>query len=66
MESEKLGVCLTDKKATKENSFYLIINVAIIIILCSLLFGLLFMIPSKKQRKKRVNELDEDYEYTKT
>ena len=65
MENEKLGICLKDNAITKSNSFYLVINVAVIIILCSLFFGLLFMVSSKKQRKKRVNELEEDYEYTK-
>ena len=65
MEKENLGLCLVDNKVTKTNSFYLVINVAIIIILCALVFGLVFMMPSKKQRKKRINELQEDYEYTK-
>ena len=65
MDKENLGVCLDDENRTKTNSTYVVINVALISFLCALVIGLLFMMPSKKQRKKRVNELVEDYEYTK-
>ena len=36
-----------------------------LVFLCALVIGVLFMMPSKKQRKKRANELVEDYEYSK-
>ena len=65
MDKENLGVCLDDENRTKTNSTYVVINVALISFLCALVIGLLFMMPSKKQRKKRANELVEDYEYTK-
>ena len=65
MEKENLGVCLDGEKQPKTNSMYLIVNVGLICFLAALVIGLLFMMPSKKQRKKRANELVEDYEYTK-
>ena len=65
MDKEHLGICLDDEKQTKNNSTYVLINVALISFLCALVVGLLFMMPSKKERKKRANELVEDYEYTK-
>jgi len=65
MEKENLGVCLDEEKQPKTNSMYLIVNVGLICFLAALVIGLLFMMPSKKQRKKRANELVEDYEYTK-
>ena len=65
MEKENLGVCVTDA-SVKSSSFLLVINVGIIVFLSALVIGLLFMMPSKKQRKKRINELeDEGIEYTK-
>ena len=64
MDKENLGVCL-DANQPKENSIYLVLNVALICFLLAVVVGLLFMMPSKKQRKKRANELVEDYEYTK-
>ena len=66
LEKENLGVCLNEKSSNKTNSLYLIINVAILTFLCSLVIGILFMIPTKKQRKKRINELEEDFEYVKS
>ena len=65
MDKENLGVCL-DGTQPKENSIYLVLNVALISFLLAVIVGLLFMMPSKKQRKKRVNELEEDFEYTKS
>ena len=62
MEKENLGVCLSENNPVKDNSLYLIINVALISFLCVLIIGLLFMKPNKKQRKKRINELEEDLE----
>ena len=44
---------------------YLVLNVALICFLLAVNVGLLFMMTSKKERKKRANELVEDYEYTK-
>ena len=64
MEKENLGVCLDDNKQAKTNSMQ-IIYAAIICFLLALVVGLYFMNTSKKQRKKRANELVEDYEYTK-
>ena len=64
MEKESLGVCVDDGTQAKTNSMN-IITCAMIVFLCALVFGLFFMMPSKKQRKKRANELVEDYEYTK-
>lgn len=65
LEKENLGVCITDA-SVKSSSFLLVINVGIIVFLSALVIGLLFMMPSKKQRKKRINELeDEDIDYTK-
>ena len=64
MDKENLGVCL-DAVQPKENSMYLVLNIALICFLLAVIVGLLFMMPSKKQRKKRANELVEDYEYTK-
>ena len=65
MDKENLGVFIDDENRTQTNSIYVVINVALISFLCALFVGLLFMMPSKKQRKKRANELVEDYEYTK-
>jgi NADH-quinone oxidoreductase subunit G len=65
MEKENLGISLDDTTKTKANSMYIIINVALVSFLCALVIGLFFTMPSKKQRKKRANELVEDYEYTK-
>ena len=64
MEKESLGVFLDDGAQPKTNSMYVVIC-AMIVFLCALIFGYFFMMPSKKQRKKRANELVEDYEYTK-
>ena len=64
MEKESLGVCLDDGAQPKTNSMNVVIC-AMIVFLCALIFGYFFMMPSKKQRKKRANELVEDYEYTK-
>ena len=66
LENENLGVCLNEKSSIKANSLYLFINIAIVTFLCSLVVGLYFMIPSNKQRKKRINELEEDFEYVKS
>ena len=66
LEKENLGVCLNEKSSIKQNSLYTLINIAIITFLCSLVIGLIFMLPSKKQRKKRINELEEDFEYVKS
>ncbi len=65
MDKESLSVFYNDKNTeTKENSLSLIINVVIISFVLGLIISFLFMLP-KKQRKKRLNELEEDYEYTK-
>ena len=65
MDKESLSVFYNDKNTeTKENSLSLIINVVIISFVLGLIISFLFMLP-KKQRKKRLNELEEGYEYTK-
>ena len=64
MEKENLGVCLGEVTQNKTNNMSLIFSGALVF-LCALVIGVLFMMPSKKQRKKRVNELVEDYEYSK-
>ena len=66
LEKESLGVCLNEKSSIKTNSLYLVINVAIITFLCSLVIGLFSMKTNKTQRKKRINELEEDFEYVKS
>ena len=47
----------------KYNSLSLVINVSMISFILGLVFSFLFMLPSKKKRNKRINELEEDYEY---
>ena len=64
MEKENLGVCLGEGKQTKNSNMNLVFSGALVF-LCALVIGVLFMMPSKKQRKKRANELVEDYEYSK-
>ena len=65
MENEKIGVIVNDNKQAKENSLHFLLSLSLILVLCALVVGLYFTIPSKKGRKKRANELVEDYEYTK-
>ena len=66
LEKEKLGICVKGSKAIYENSTYLLINAAIITFLCAVIVGLLCKLPNKKERKKRLNELeDDDIEYSK-
>ena len=66
MDKESLGVFnIANKTETKSNSLSLIINVIIISFLLGLVISLIFMLPSKKQRKKRINELVDDSEYIK-
>ena len=64
MEKENLGVCLGEATQTKNSNMSLVFSGALVF-LCALVIGVLFMMPSKKQRKKRANELVEDYEYSK-
>ena len=66
LEKENLGVCLNEKSSIKQNSLYTLINIAIITFLCSLVIGLFSMKTNKTQRKKRINELEEDFEYVKS
>ena len=47
----------------KYSSLSLVINVAMISFILGLVFSFIFMLPSKKKRNKRINELEEDYEY---
>ena len=65
MEKEEIGIYINEhNKENKVNSLYLI-NFGIIIILFSFVLFLYFLkkLPKKAERKKRINELSEDYEY---
>ena len=53
IEKENLGVCLAENNHVKNNSIYLNINIALISFLCALIIRLLFLKPTKKQRKKK-------------
>ena len=63
-EAEELGVCTKGPKITYENSTYVLINAAIITFLCALVIGLLCQMPNKKERKRRLNELEDEQEYS--
>ena len=65
LENENLGVCLNEIKEVKHNSSYVLINAGIITFLCALIIGLICQMP-KKERKKRLNELEDDLEYSKS
>ena len=64
-KEEELGLCDKGPKVTYENSTYVLINAGIITFLCALVIGLLCQMP-KKERKKRLNELEDDLEYSKS
>ena len=49
----------------KQSSTFVLINAAIIIFLAAIIIGLICQMP-KKGRKKRINELNEDLEYSKS
>ena len=66
LEKENLGICVKGSKITYENSTYTLIYAVIITFLCGVVIGLLFRMPSKKERKKRMNELEDDMEYSKS
>ena len=61
---EELGICVKGPKITYENNTYVLINAAIITFLCALVIGLLCQMPSKKERKRRLNELEDEPEYS--
>ena len=63
-EEEELGICVKGSKITYENSTYVLINAAIITFLCAVVIGLLCQMPSKKERKRRLNELEDEQEYS--
>ena len=63
-EEEELGICVKGSKITYENSSYVLINAAIITFLCALIIGLLCQMPNKRERKKRLNELEDEKEYS--
>ena len=65
-KEEELGICVKGSKVTYENSTYVLINAGIITFLCALVIGLLCQMPNKKERKKRLNELEDDLEYSKS
>ena len=60
MDKESLSVFTVDNINVKTNSLALIINVIFISFIFGLIVSFLFMLPKKKQRKKRANELEED------
>jgi hypothetical protein len=43
----------------------MLINAAIITFLCALVIGLIYQMP-KKERKSRLNELEDDLDYSKS
>ena len=65
LEKENLGICVEGSKVTYENSTYVLIYAGIITFLCAVVIGLLCQMPNKKERKKRLNELEDDLEYSK-
>ena len=66
MEKETLNVFTFEEIIKpKNNSLALIVNVIVISFILGLVVSLLFKLPIKKERKKKSNELVEDYEYRK-
>jgi len=65
LENENLGVCINEVKVHKQSSCYMLINAAIITFLCALVIGLICQMP-KKERKRRMNELEDDLDYSKS
>jgi len=65
LQDENLGVCVNEPNTIKESSTYVLIYAGIIIFLATVIVGLICQMP-KKGRKKRMNELDEELEYSKT
>ena len=64
IENEEVGICVNGPKVTYENNTYILINAAIITFLCAVVIGLLCKMPSKKERKRRLNELEDEQEYS--
>jgi iron-only hydrogenase group A len=65
LQDENLGVCVNEPNTIKQSSTYVLIYAAIIIFLAAAVIGLICQMP-KKGRKKRMNELNEDLEYSKS
>ena len=65
IENEELGLCLNEEKINKQNSAYYMINFTVIIFFLFIILGLIYRKP-KMERKKRINELDEELEYSKS
>ena len=63
LQDENLGVCVNEPNTIKESSTYVLIYAAIIIFLAAAVIGLIKK-KKKKGRKKRVNELNEELEYS--
>ena len=63
LENEKIGLCINEQNTIKQNSSYLMINIAVILFFCSIIIGLVCRMPIQKERKKRLNELEDDFEY---
>ena len=64
IENEEVGICVNGPKVTYENNTYVLINAAIITFLCAVVIGLLCHMPNKKERKRRLNELEDEQEYS--
>ena len=65
LQDDNLGVCINELSVIKQSSTFVLINAAIIIFLAAIIIGLICQMP-KKGRKKRMNELNEDLEYSKS
>lgn len=66
MEKENVGVFHEDVSQPKGNSLFKMITISAIFFLCALVFVLTYVVCSKSERKKRANELEEDFEYVKS
>jgi len=64
IENEEVGICVNGPKVTYESNTYVLINAAIITFLCAVIIGLLCHMPNKKERKRRLNELEDEQEYS--
>ena len=66
LDKESISVYYKENNVkNKYNSLSLIINVIIISFIFGLITAFIFNLPSKNKRNKRVNELEDDFEYIK-
>ena len=59
LNDESLGI-IEKNNIVNKNSLYPIINIIIISFFIGIIFSYLVLLPKKSQRKKRLNELDEE------